>query len=230
MVKKEISVLLREKLNECLSTIELRDLILNNLEEVLTFYTFVPDGLVDITFLEALPQGTYRLQEPPTVELLEMLPQFNQSSGEVGLYHIDKTWIIVLSHKTEIILPRNLHAIWSCRYFRHDSHSHPGVDIESSFPSFQDLNLCFATKDGNFHISTSIGLLELHYPTTLPGGFSAYSIYQGWKHWITKELHLTKEAYELKPWKFYHEFLERFFFFQVIPWNHKSDIQRILEK
>jgi len=89
------------------------------------------DEQVSLEEIENLPIGTYRLYQRPNVAFLATLPNYKNSTTEVGIYRINNHWLISLSSEDDPYA--NSGEVDSLLMYRADStsiimHSHPNLN------------------------------------------------------------------------------------------------------
>ncbi len=128
-------------------------------------------------FSQFKPGQPYILDQRITAENLRILIDFGkkQPVREVQLLLLCGKWVFILGEGRSVALPPILFAISDLRCFQLDIHSHPcdkknkEEQDRTSRPSFEDLNFLRSSIDGRKYIIHDSGLLEVEFPTTLPG-------------------------------------------------------------
>jgi len=193
------------------------------------FHTLVaalPDVAPELSKVEKLPPGVYRLEAGPTIPFLRSMHTFRGSTAELGLFRHQGKWLLSVSEGPSMSLPAVFRAVGDHIGFDVNLHSHPGQDALALLPSFEDAFHVGKSRGGAELISTAKGLLVFGEGVTRnealgPGGnFTHYVEARG----------LTKDAYEAHgPLRVQQEFFEDRFGLRTVAWSDTQELERLLQ-
>ena len=210
-----------------ISTVEYHDAIIENLEMILARYDEINFDInsSDLSDIEQLEPGTYRLKVRPTAELLSKLPYYKNCNSEIGVFCIDNQWLIIIGEEGvhKVTLPPELAVISHDCYFQIDMHSHPFIKFDDSYaqPTLQDLSLSDSTIDKCLYIISHRGLIEIQ--NTLFSTMELKKISKLWEEWIN-----NLELGNFTGWELAKMFCEKFFNEKIYSWDDKKLIDGIL--
>ena len=213
-----------------MSTDELRDAVIHNIDDVLESIPEVDIERFDKETFERFPEGTYRLTKCPDAEMLSSKDIYGVKI-EIGIHKINGYYLLTITHDLETRLPEYLSVLNGNGMFSLDLHSHPSGGEGSEQPAEGDIFQLGNSRDGRCCIISEKGLKVFSKPKNLPGGFKSYlEAEPAWRYWITQDLKISEEEFEKRgAWNLKREFYEKFFGLRNIPWEQKEEINKILE-
>jgi len=145
--------------------------------------------------LENIPDGTYQLDEPLSINVIKELPYFNDTNGEIGLTLIENVWLLSISRSHEIDCPQSIYRYVSNGLAQLVAHSHPGIiGYNCGVPSFGDL--AFKAIDGYHYIIFDKGVAEINVSSIDPEDITILEDREIFFNLIMSGMGLTKQEYD----------------------------------
>ena len=212
---------------------DIRAAVLDNRE----MFPLVESEGLTVDNVEQLEVGLYRMDGKPSIEFLQQLPDFRDEDGEVGFLQINDQWFMQISlpqfRGDDDVEFDSLIAVpflgGGQGMVQRDIHSHPGD--EYLLPSLDDIVGTRHTLDGTAHVVTRQGVVEIRFPTELPGGQpleGVDSVLAAWDHWLAGMGQVDEDLSEVEYNMLHRRFLQDFCGLRVIPWSDREEIEMIL--
>lgn len=210
-----------------ITKLETMVLFKDKIDELLNYPTITPDiSLID---LKALPVGSYKLNDLPSISLIKTLIQWGMEKQEANLQSYRGHWIVTLSDKMEADTPERLHPILISGLLSFNLHTHPSQLAYSSMPSFPDVSHGPSrTIQRTAYIASPYGISKMTNPY-----FANPNVLLEFQVWAKKKgRKINSNEYRLtNEWKKdFIQYLEEFYSFELIPWSDAVRIEKILSE
>lgn len=130
------------------------------LEKVAKYPKLDLSVIKNISDLEEKGEGTFIIDDLPSVDLMKEFPKVFNSSGEVSLFCIENIWFITLSKNGFAYVPTLLDGYIKNGVSKCFLHSHPGEKPCIHWPSFDDLE-AIDSIDRKIYIISYLGITEI---------------------------------------------------------------------